>query len=148
MMDAAQRLFPDRATTTLALVQTGPDVVPIFVTPLVGTALDRGHAPLARSPEAGVTGSSPVPPMIVFPGFAQPEAYHLARARLTLTSPQIHRGADCRRSPPAEDSSFAAWARATGWRRPRAAWISRSRLDDAQRVGDPVERRFVLRFGD
>jgi predicted MFS family arabinose efflux permease len=47
MMDAAQRLFPGRATTTLALVQTGPNVVPIFLIPIVGTALDHGHAPLA-----------------------------------------------------------------------------------------------------
>ena len=47
MMDAAQQLFPDRATTTLALIQTGPNVVPIFVIPLVGAALDNGHAPLA-----------------------------------------------------------------------------------------------------
>jgi predicted MFS family arabinose efflux permease len=47
MMDAAQRLFPDRATTTLALVQTGPNVVPIFVIPLVGLALGDGRAPLA-----------------------------------------------------------------------------------------------------
>lgn len=47
MMDAAQRLFPGRATTTLALVQTGPNVVPVFLIPIVGTALDHGHAPLA-----------------------------------------------------------------------------------------------------
>ncbi len=47
MVDAAQRLFPDRATATLALVQTGPNVVPMFVIPLVGTALDHQQAPLA-----------------------------------------------------------------------------------------------------
>jgi predicted MFS family arabinose efflux permease len=47
MVDAAQRLFPDRATSTLALVQTGPNVVPMIVIPLVGSALDHGHAPLA-----------------------------------------------------------------------------------------------------
>jgi predicted MFS family arabinose efflux permease len=47
MMDAAQQLFPDRATTTLARIQTGPNVVPIFVIPLVGAAIDNGHAPLA-----------------------------------------------------------------------------------------------------
>jgi hypothetical protein len=47
MVDAAQRLFPDRATSTLALVQTGPNVVPMIVIPFVGTALDQGHAPLA-----------------------------------------------------------------------------------------------------
>ena len=47
MVDAAQRLFPDHATATLALVQTGPNVVPMVVIPLVGSALDHGHAPLA-----------------------------------------------------------------------------------------------------
>jgi predicted MFS family arabinose efflux permease len=47
MVDAAQRLFPDRATATLAVVQTGPNVVPMIVIPFVGSALDHGHAPLA-----------------------------------------------------------------------------------------------------
>lgn len=47
MVDAAQRLFPGRATSTLALVQTGPNVVPMIAIPLVGSALDHGHAPLA-----------------------------------------------------------------------------------------------------
>jgi predicted MFS family arabinose efflux permease len=47
MVDAAQRLFPDRATATLALIQTGPNVVPMFAIPLVGGALEHGHAPLA-----------------------------------------------------------------------------------------------------
>jgi predicted MFS family arabinose efflux permease len=47
MVDAAQRLFPDRATSTLAVVQTGPNVVPMIVIPFVGSALDHGHAPLA-----------------------------------------------------------------------------------------------------
>jgi predicted MFS family arabinose efflux permease len=47
MVDAAQRLFPDRATATLAVVQTGPNVVPMIVIPFVGTALDHGHASLA-----------------------------------------------------------------------------------------------------
>jgi predicted MFS family arabinose efflux permease len=47
MVDAAARLFPDRATATLALVQTGPNVVPMVAIPLVGSALENGHAPLA-----------------------------------------------------------------------------------------------------
>jgi MFS transporter, DHA1 family, inner membrane transport protein len=47
MVDAAQKLFPERATSTLALVQTGPNVVPMIVIPFVGSALDHGHAPLA-----------------------------------------------------------------------------------------------------
>ncbi len=47
MVDAAQRLYPGRATATLAVVQTGPNVVPMVVIPIVGAALDNGHAPLA-----------------------------------------------------------------------------------------------------
>jgi hypothetical protein len=47
MVDAAQRLYPGRATATLAVVQTGPNVVPMIVIPIVGAALDNGHAPLA-----------------------------------------------------------------------------------------------------
>jgi len=47
MLDAAARLFPGQATTTLALLQTGPNVVPIVVIPLVGSALDSRHAPWA-----------------------------------------------------------------------------------------------------
>ena len=47
MLDAAARLFSGQATTTIALLQTGPNVVPIFVIPLVGSALDTGHAPSA-----------------------------------------------------------------------------------------------------
>ena len=39
MVDAAGRLFPGQATATLALIQTGPNVVPIFVIPLIGSAL-------------------------------------------------------------------------------------------------------------
>jgi hypothetical protein len=47
MVDSAQRLFPGHATATLAVVQTGPNVVPMLVIPLVGTALDNHQAPLA-----------------------------------------------------------------------------------------------------
>ena len=47
MVDSAQRLFPGKATATLAVVQTGPNVVPMLVIPLVGTALDHHSAPLA-----------------------------------------------------------------------------------------------------
>ena len=47
MVDSAQRLYPARATATLALVQTGPNVVPMLVIPFVGTALDHHRAPLA-----------------------------------------------------------------------------------------------------
>jgi len=47
MVDAAQRVFPERATATLALIQTGPNIVPMLVIPLVGTALDHRNAPLA-----------------------------------------------------------------------------------------------------
>ena len=47
MVDAAQRLYPERATSTLAVVQTGPNVVPIIVIPLVGSALAQGHGSFA-----------------------------------------------------------------------------------------------------
>ena len=47
MVEAAQKLYPDRATATLAIVQTGPNVVPMIVISFVGTALDNGQAPLA-----------------------------------------------------------------------------------------------------
>jgi len=47
MIDAAGRLFAGQATATLALLQTGPNVVPIVAVPLVGSALDARHAPLA-----------------------------------------------------------------------------------------------------
>ena len=47
MVDRAQRLYPARATATLALVQTGPNLVPMLVIPLVGTALGHHRAPVA-----------------------------------------------------------------------------------------------------
>ncbi len=47
MVDSAQRLFPARATATLALVQTGPNVVPMVVVPLIGIALAHHEATLA-----------------------------------------------------------------------------------------------------
>jgi predicted MFS family arabinose efflux permease len=47
MVDAAQRLFPDRATSTLALVQTGPNVIPMIAIPIVGSAIDSGQATAA-----------------------------------------------------------------------------------------------------
>jgi len=47
MVDAAQRLYPGRGTATLAVLQTGPNVVPMVVIPVVGSALTHRHAPLA-----------------------------------------------------------------------------------------------------
>jgi Major Facilitator Superfamily len=47
MIDAVQRLFPGQAAATLALAQTGPNVVPIVVIPLVGSALGSRSAPWA-----------------------------------------------------------------------------------------------------
>jgi len=47
MVDAAERLFSDQAAATLAVLQTGPNVVPIFVIPLVGSALGSRHGPWA-----------------------------------------------------------------------------------------------------
>lgn len=46
MVDAAQGLFPERRAAALALLQTGPNVVPMIVIPLVGKAADHGDAPL------------------------------------------------------------------------------------------------------
>ena len=47
MVDAAERLFSGQAAATLALLQTGPNVVPIVVIPLVGSALGSRHGPWA-----------------------------------------------------------------------------------------------------
>jgi MFS transporter, DHA1 family, putative efflux transporter len=47
MIDAVQRLFTGQAAATLALVQTGPNVVPMVVIPLVGSALGSRYAPWA-----------------------------------------------------------------------------------------------------
>jgi MFS family permease len=47
MIEVVQRLFPGQATATLALAQTGPNVVPIVVIPLVGSALGSRSAPWA-----------------------------------------------------------------------------------------------------
>ena len=47
MIDAAGRLFPGQAAATLVLVQTGPNVMPIAVIPLVGSVLGGRHAPWA-----------------------------------------------------------------------------------------------------
>jgi hypothetical protein len=49
MIDAAERLFSGQAAATLALLQTGPNVVPMVVIPLVGSALGNGNAPWASS---------------------------------------------------------------------------------------------------
>jgi hypothetical protein len=46
-IDMAERLFPGRAAATLAIVQTGPNVVPIVVIPLVGSALGSRHGTAA-----------------------------------------------------------------------------------------------------
>jgi hypothetical protein len=43
MIDMAERFFPGRAAATLAIVQTGPNVIPIVVIPLVGSALGSRH---------------------------------------------------------------------------------------------------------
>jgi predicted MFS family arabinose efflux permease len=75
MIDAAGRLFSDQAAATLAVLQTGPNVVPVVVIPLVGSALDTRHAPWAflvlaafvaaagllnlRQPSATAPGSQP-----------------------------------------------------------------------------------------
>lgn len=47
MIERAQRLFPDSPAAGIALLQTGPNVVPMVVVPLVGAALDSGHGSAA-----------------------------------------------------------------------------------------------------
>jgi hypothetical protein len=42
-IDRAEQMFPGRAAATLAIAQTGPNVIPIVVIPLVGTALGSRH---------------------------------------------------------------------------------------------------------
>ena len=47
MIERAQRLFPDAPAAGIAWLQTGPNLVPMAVVPLVGAALDSGHGSAA-----------------------------------------------------------------------------------------------------
>lgn len=47
MVDQAQRLFPSAPAATLSFLQTGPNLVPMVVVPLVGAALGGGYGPAA-----------------------------------------------------------------------------------------------------
>jgi len=49
VIERAQRLFPESAAEVMAVIQTGPNVVPMVVIPLVGSALDAGHGPAAMA---------------------------------------------------------------------------------------------------
>lgn len=53
MIDRAQQLFPRSPAEVIALLQTGPNVVPMAVVPLVGAALDADHGPAAFLALAG-----------------------------------------------------------------------------------------------
>jgi predicted MFS family arabinose efflux permease len=53
MIDRAQRLFPRSPAEVIAFLQTGPNVVPMAVVPLIGAALDSGHGPAAFLSLAG-----------------------------------------------------------------------------------------------
>jgi predicted MFS family arabinose efflux permease len=55
MIERAQALFPQSPAEVIALLQTGPNVVPMAVVPLVGAALDAGHGPAAFVALAGFT---------------------------------------------------------------------------------------------
>ena len=43
VIERAQRLFPDARAEVIAVLQTGPNVVPMAVIPAIGAALDAGH---------------------------------------------------------------------------------------------------------
>jgi MFS transporter len=45
VIERAQRLYPEYAAEVMAVIQTGPNVVPMVVIPVVGSALDSGHGP-------------------------------------------------------------------------------------------------------
>jgi hypothetical protein len=47
VIERAQRLFPDARAEVIAVLQTGPNVVPMAVIPAVGAALDAGHGAAA-----------------------------------------------------------------------------------------------------
>ncbi|HEX5192633.1 MAG TPA: MFS transporter [Solirubrobacteraceae bacterium] len=47
VIERAQRLFPDARAEVMAVLQTGPNVVPMAVIPAVGAALDAGHGAVA-----------------------------------------------------------------------------------------------------
>jgi cyanate permease len=49
VIERAQRLFPESAAEVMAVIQTGPNVVPMVVIPVVGSALDSGHGPAAMA---------------------------------------------------------------------------------------------------
>ena len=47
VIERAQRLFPDARAEVIAVLQTGPNVVPMAVIPAIGAALDAGHGAIA-----------------------------------------------------------------------------------------------------
>jgi hypothetical protein len=47
VLERAQRLFPDARAEVIAVLQTGPNVVPMAVIPAIGAALDAGHGAIA-----------------------------------------------------------------------------------------------------
>jgi DHA1 family inner membrane transport protein len=47
MIDRAQRLFPESPAGAIAMLQTGPNVLPMAIVPVVGAALDSGDGTAA-----------------------------------------------------------------------------------------------------
>jgi FSR family fosmidomycin resistance protein-like MFS transporter len=47
VLERAQQLFPDARAEVIAVLQTGPNVVPMAVIPAIGAALDAGHGAVA-----------------------------------------------------------------------------------------------------
>ncbi len=47
VIERAERLFPDARAEVIAVLQTGPNIVPMAVIPAIGAALDAGHGAVA-----------------------------------------------------------------------------------------------------
>jgi predicted MFS family arabinose efflux permease len=60
MLVRAQRMFPDAPAATIALLQTGPNIAPMAIIPLVGSALDAGNGEVALLALAGFVGLAAV----------------------------------------------------------------------------------------
>lgn len=59
-IDMAERLLRGRAAATLAIIQTGPNVFPIVVIPLIASALGSHHGPWAFLVLAAFVAAAPV----------------------------------------------------------------------------------------
>jgi hypothetical protein len=60
MIERAQRLSPQSPAAAIAVLQTGPNVLPMAIVPLVGALLDAGHGPAAFFGLAGLVAIAAV----------------------------------------------------------------------------------------